>query len=205
MRKVDLDGQPLDDRPRKFHLLATTGVFHENRIADHDALAEGQHVVMNLTWATLYGPGRLTEVWIDDQAQRIATRHQLAKHRQYQRERGLAGWVDEVNNQTREVTVTLFGGIDPALLDDFKKDTNIAACVAEPTLRTYDPVNDRKFGPVLRIEQVEAAPGSSGVRITFRPDLLLEGYRPQRIVRLYAAGWPLVSLPKEEELFPERD
>ncbi|MGC3967409.1 MAG: hypothetical protein QM775_08575 [Pirellulales bacterium] len=69
---------------------------------------------------------------------------------------------------------------------------------------TYDPVNDRKSGPVMGVERVPLAQGSSGVRIRVKPDMMLEGYRPKKIVRYYPAfptPWPVTALPREEQFF----
>jgi hypothetical protein len=66
---------------------------------------------------------------------------------------------------------------------------------------TYDPQNDRKGGNILSIERTSVEPGSSGVRIRVKCDMLLEGYRPTRIVRFYPATWKVVPLPREEQFF----
>ncbi len=42
---------------------------------------------------------------------------------------------------------------------------------------------------------------NSGWQITCHPDLMLEGFRPGRIVRLYAGVWGVADLPREEKLF----
>ena len=44
-----------------------------------------------------------------------------------------------------------------------------------------------------------AAPGSSGVQIKVKCDLLLEGFRPKRVVRFYPATWKVIALPHEEQ------
>lgn len=40
-----------------------------------------------------------------------------------------------------------------------------------------------------------------GVQIQLQCDLLLEGYRPGEIVRLFPASWEFVALPSEEQFF----
>lgn len=40
--------------------------------------------------------------------------------------------------------------------------------------------------------------GSSGIQIRFETDLIIEGIRPGRVVRVRPAGWPVVNLPREE-------
>ena len=64
-------------------------------------------------------------------------------HRAYEKAHGLPGWIDAVDNEKRLVTVTLFAGIDPALINDFKLKSRVAALVAEDSLRCYDQINDR--------------------------------------------------------------
>lgn len=194
-----------DEKPSTFEILPATRVWQGRQIATLRDIAPGQIVQVNLTWATMYGPGRCADIWLDEESRTLASAQQLEIHRQYQKERGLAGWIDEVDNQKRILKVTLFEGFDPALLEDFTDDTTITAVVAEPSLRSYDQVNDRKSGPLLARTNVEKQPGSSGVQITFEPSLLLEGFRPGRIIRVFPSGWPVISIPLEERLWPARD
>jgi hypothetical protein len=42
--------------------------------------------------------------------------------------------------------------------------------------------------------------GSSGIRIRFETDLIIEGIRPGRVVRVRPVSWPQVDLPREEYL-----
>jgi hypothetical protein len=64
---------------------------------------------------------------------------------------------------------------------------------------TYDPVNDRKGGNILHIGKTSIEPGSSGVQIQVKCCELLDGFRPQRIVRFYPATWKVDALPHEEQ------
>ena len=116
------------------------------------------------------------------------------------------------------LTITFFDGLDQAL---FKELTNInpeplgwptsggakddlapkgTVAVARQSLMTYDPTNDRKGGNILKIAEVPVVPGCSGVEIQVECDMLLEGFRPTRIVRFYPASWPFITVPKEESL-----
>ncbi len=45
---------------------------------------------------------------------------------------------------------------------------------------TYDPVNDRHGGNILGVKKVPVEPGSAGVQVQVKCDLLLEGFRPKR-------------------------
>jgi hypothetical protein len=125
----------------------------------------------------------------------------MARHHIYIRQRGLAGWVNAVDNKQRIVTITFFGGVDHQLFNEVIKGEQAGIAVSLESLMTYDPVNDRKRGPVLEIKTVPLQPGSSGVQIQVQPDLLLEGYRPGRIVRVYPGSWPVIALPREEQFF----
>jgi len=52
---------------------------------------------------------------------------------------------------------------------------------------------------ILDIKKIPIEPGSSGVQIRVKCDMMLEGYRPRRIVRFYPATWKVIALPKEEQ------
>jgi hypothetical protein len=43
-----------------------------------------------------------------------------------------------------------------------------------------------------------ALKGGSGVQIKVKCGMMLEGYRPGRVVRFYPATWPVNALPQEE-------
>ena len=209
-------GKP-SGQPKLFDLLSSTRVFQKNNIADLKALKPGQSVLFNLTWVTLYGPGRITDIWLDEKARALVSSNQLERHRTYIRERGLPGWITEVDDEKQIVTVVFFDNVDPKLFDELKiKDPNLpppkdgspppveprgGLAVARETLMTYDPVNDRKTGSVLEVAKIPGAPGSSGLQMKIKMDMMLEGYRPKRIVRFYPETWKVIALPKEEEYF----
>ncbi|MDF1755410.1 MAG: hypothetical protein P1U89_21660 [Verrucomicrobiales bacterium] len=194
------DGKPGED-PQIFDLLSSARVWQGRSVVDLESLKKGQEILFNYTWATLYGPGRIREIWLDEESREFAAKAQKEKHLIYQKQRGLAGRVDAVDNKNRLVTIDIFGGVSPELLDDLQKDLEVGVAVARESLVTYDPVNDRKRGPIVEIKKVDPAPGSSGVQITVNPNLLLEGYRPGKIVRVYPANWPVIALPMEERYF----
>lgn len=203
--------------PKIFNLLTSTRIMKGNGFAELKSLEKGQHVLFNLTWATLYGPGRLTDVWIDEPSRELAAAQQLEVHRNFIRQRGLPGWVTAVDDAAQVVTLTFFDGVDPKLFDEltltdgskvgwplYKEadDPNApkgTIAVARESLMTYDPVNDRKGGNILSIKRIPAEPGSSGVQIKVKCDLMLEGFRPRHIVRFFPATWKVVALPREEE------
>jgi hypothetical protein len=198
---VDRDGKP-DPKPTAFKVSPATRVWKGRGFGTLSDVTAKQTVQVNLTVCTLKGPGRITDVWLDDESRNAATARQLEVHRLYQREHGLAGWVTAVDNKQGTVEVLLFGGVDPKLFDAFAVNELAAAAVAEDSLRTWDQINDVKRGPVLAVERGPAGPGNSGVRVRLKPSNLLEGYRPGRVVSLFPAAWKVDDLPREDRLYP---
>lgn len=204
-------------KPQSFDLRPSTRVYSGDGFGKLASLQPGQEAQFNITWATLYGPGRIAEIWIDEASRAGATARQLEKHRDQVRDRGLPGWIDAVDDEKQIVTITFFGGVDPGLFEELKgthpephgwpfsgreDDPNApkgGICVARDCLMTYDPVNDRKGGNILQIGKAPLEPGSSGVQIQVKCCMLLEGFRPQRIVRFYPAPWKVDALPREEQ------
>jgi hypothetical protein len=210
------DGKPTG-KPRLFDLTTSTTVFRASGFGSLKNIEPGQLAQMNLTWTTLYGPGRVFQIWLDEESRTLASGRQLERHRNHIRERGIPGWVDAVDDKKQIVTITFFDGIDAALFKDFgiivpeplgwptsggaKNDLapKGTIAVARECLMTYDPVNDRKGGNILKTTKVPVRPGCSGVQIQVECGMLLEGYRPTKIVRFYPACWRVVALPKEEQ------
>ncbi len=203
--------------PKTFDLLSSTLVRMGTGFSTLDALQPGQAVQFNLTWATLYGPGRVLEIWLDEPSRQLATAQQLERHRTHIRERGLPGWVKAVDDDQQIVTITFFDGVDPQLFEELKgineephswpfskpeddpKAPKGGIAVSRECLMTYDPVNDRKGGNILAIDKVPVGPGCSGVQIQVKCCMLLEGHRPGGIVRFYPAPWKVIALPHEEQ------
>ncbi len=211
-----------DAKPTIFQIFPGTRVWKGRSSATLADLKPEQAFTCNLTFCTLHGPGRCIDIWLDDESRALATASQLEVHRQFIREHGLAGVIDSVDNEQSTMTVTLFDGFDPKLLDDFPSAAVISAAakappfvpepglvdpiaitaaVAEDNLRTWDQNNDRKSGPMIEQLKTAVAPGNSGIQIKFKPVLLLEGFRPKRIVRLWCSAWRVDDLPREERLY----
>ncbi|NBV20421.1 MAG: hypothetical protein EBS05_00245 [Proteobacteria bacterium] len=194
-----------DAKATAFQVVPATRVWKGHGFGGLTNLAEGQTVLLNLTYATLKGPGRCTDIWLDAESRTVATAQQAEVHRQSLRERGFAGWIDAVDNQQSIVTITLFNAFDPKLKEMFRvtqttNDTATAAC-AEENLRTYDQINDRKRGTLLEAKEVPVVPGSSGLQVKFKSELLLEGFRPKRFIRIWPGIWKIDDLPREERLY----
>ena len=202
--------------PRVFDLRSHTRVLQGTGFGDLKSLQPGQTVLFNLTWATLYGPGRVTDLWLDESARALATAHQLERHRNHIRERGLPCRVEAVDNEAQIVTLTFFDNVDAGLFgeltginpepmgwplskpEDNPTEPKGTLAVARESLMTYDPVNDRKGGNIIDIKKIPVEPGGSGVQIQVKCDMMLEGFRPRRLIRFYPATWKVESLPREE-------
>jgi hypothetical protein len=195
------DGNQADAKPTAFAVNAATRVWKGRAIGSLSDLAAGQSVLLDLTVCTLKGPGRCTEIWLDAESREAAIAHQLEVHRQFEREHGLPGRVEEVDNQQGIITMTLFAGFDPKLMEDFAINEPVASAVAEDSLRTYDQNSDRMKGDLLEIQNTPAGPGNSGVRIKFKTVTLLEGNRPKRILRVFSGKWKVDDIPKEERIY----
>jgi hypothetical protein len=194
-----------DAKVTLFQLVPGTRVWKGRGFGSIADLAVGQSVFINLTYATLKGPGRCKDIWLDAESRALATAQQQEVHKQNLRERGFAGWIDAVDNQQAIVTVTLFSAFDPKLKELFRvtQTTNdvITAATAEDNLRTWDQINDRKRGTLLEAKEVPAVPGSSGLQVKFKSELLIEGFRPKRVIRLWPGGWRVDDLPREERIY----
>jgi hypothetical protein len=198
---VNDNGDHADAKPSLFQLTPATRVWKGHGLGSLKDLAAGQSLLINLTVCTLKGPGRCTDIWLDAESRELASSLQVEVHRQFQREHGLAGRVDTVDNKEAIVTMTLFDGIDPKLLEDFVVNEGVTSAVAEESLRTYDQNSDRMRGDLLEIQHVPAVTGNSGIRLKFRTSTLLEGQRPGRILRIFSGKWKVDDLPKEERIY----
>ncbi len=173
----------------------------------------GDHsVLLGITWKPTLGGVfsrfHLSDIWLDDEAIQRSTRHQTEVHKAFIRSRWLPAWIDAVEYGKfgrATVTATLFGGMDPSLYADFKKDAAAFMNGVENTLKhteggTAGPSQMAARGTVRDVTHTpgEAPPGSSGIQIQFETDLITEGMRPARAVRIRPAGWPDVHLPREE-------
>ena len=211
-----------DAKPTIFQITPATHVWKGRGTGPLADVSAGQSLIINITVATLKGPGRCRDIWLDTESRALAAAQQNEVHRQFAREHGLAGFIDVVDNAQGIVSVTLFAGFDLRLMEDFASNAAIAAAAKAPpfvsgpglvdpitvtaavvgdNLRTWDQINDRKAGPLVEVQTVPAAPGNSGVRIKFKPTLLLEGFRPKRIIRLWPVRWKVDDLPREERLY----
>lgn len=200
LRLIHSDGKVADDTTI-FELMPSTRYWLGDRSVTASALKLDQEVLFNVTWATLYGAGRITEMWLDESSRRLASDVQLTKHRQQMREQGIPARIDSVDNKRRIVTLTLMPVVDPSFFENFEPRMGTGISVAEDNLLMYDPQNDTRHGVIIETKNAKGILGRSTRQISVELDLLLEGYRPQRIVRVFSSGWKFQGLPREYLLF----
>ncbi len=174
----------------------------------------GLPVQLGITWRPtpggVFARFHVSDIWLDDDAMQNATQLQIEQHKTFIRSRWMPAWVDAVDYGKfgrATVTATLFGGMDPALYADFKAGITALMNGVENTLKhteggTAGPTQMAARGKLLDVTKLpgEAPVGSSGIQIRFETDLITEGMRPTRIVKVRPASWPDVHLPREEYL-----
>jgi hypothetical protein len=174
----------------------------------------GQSVQFGITWRPtpggVFSRFHLSDIWLDDAAMQNAAQHQTEAHKTFIRSRWLPAWIDAVEYGKfgrATITATLFGGIDSTLYADFKPGVAALMNGVENTLKhteggTAGPTQMAARGKLLDVTKLpgEAPFGSSGIQIRFETDLITEGLRPTRIVKVRPASWPDVHLPREEYL-----
>jgi hypothetical protein len=180
----------------------------------------GQAVLLGLSWLPagtwenrVENQFHLTDLWLDDAAMDRCTRIQTGLHKSLIRTRLMPARVDGVEYGEfgrATVTATLFGGMDESLYADFKKGVEGVMAAAENTLKPWSSIVSSSHiaskGRLLEVTRTAGEPpfGSSGIQIRFETDLIIEGIRPGRVVRVRPASWPHVSAPREEYLIDHR-
>ncbi len=176
-------------------------------------LLDGLPVHLGLTWKPtpdgIFTRFHISDIWLDEASLQRCGHHQTEIHKAFVRSRWLPAWVDSVEYGKfgqAVVTATLFGGMDESLYNDFKSGTPAMMGAVENTLKhihgAYGPAHMASRGSILDIVKIpgEAPIGSSGIQIRFETDLIIEGLRLGRIVRIRPNNWPLVTVPREEYL-----
>lgn len=176
------------------------------------ALAD-QAVLLGLTWqptpSGVFLRYHISDMWLDDTATQRATKNQTETHKALIRSRWMPAWVDAVEYGKfgrAKVTATLFGGMDASLYADFKAGSSAQMNAVEDTLKhthgDYSPAHMASGGSILEVAKLQGdSPlGSSGIQIRFETDLIIEGIRPGRVVRVRPSSWPVVTVPREEYL-----
>jgi hypothetical protein len=208
----------------KFTFDAATSIWRgRERLTIADLIAEGiwpasgkkalggQTVQLGITWRPtpdgVFTRFHISDIWFDDVAMQRAAQIQTELHKAFIRSRWMPAWVDAVEYGKfgrATVTATLFGGMDSSLYADFQKDSPVLMNGSENTLKhaggAYGPAHMASKGTILDVTKASGNPplGSSGIQIRFETDLVIEGIRPTRVVRVRPASWPQVQVPREE-------
>lgn len=174
---------------------------------------EDQEVLLGICWkptpSGIFTRFHVSDIWLDQTSIDRSALQQTEVHRAFIRSRWMPAWIDTVEYGKfgrATVTATLFGGMDPSLYADFKKDIPAMINAVENTLKhthgAYSPAHMASRGNILETIQLpgEIPLGSSGIQIRFETDLIIEGLRPGRIVRVRPDSWPIVEVPREEYL-----
>ncbi|MCH1409036.1 MAG: hypothetical protein L7V87_08390 [Verrucomicrobiales bacterium] len=177
-----------------------------------------QSVLLGITWKPSPGDGlsgaftrfHISDIWLDKDAIQNAAQFQAETHKSLIRSRWMPAMVDAVEYGKfgrATVTATLFGGMAPSLYADFEKGISAQMNGAENTLKHtaghYGPGHVASSGKILKVSQPtgEVPFGSSGIQIRVETDLIIEGIRSGRIIRVRPASWPKMQIPREEYLF----
>lgn len=168
---------------------------------------DDQSVQVSLTWHPryLYQQFHVADIWLDDDAMREATERQRQIHRRHIRTRWMPAFVDSIEYGqfgSAKVRATLFGGMDDSLYEEFRPGAGGKMAAAEDTLRTWWPDHDGMDGKIVSVQRATEPPplGSSGIQMEFEVSLILEGFRPGRIVRVRPGSWPNIKPPVEERV-----
>ena len=220
-----------NDREEELTFDAATRIWRGNaRITVEDMIAENewpasgkkdlaeQSVLLGITWRPSSGDGlsgaftrfHISDIWLDEASIEHATKLQNETHKVFIRSRWMPAWVDAVKYGKfgrATVTATLFGGMDPSLYADFKAGIGAQMNGAENTLKHtsghYGPGHMASSGKIIGVTPIDGPIplGSSGIQIQFETDLVIEGIRPTRVVRVRPESWPAMQIPREEYLF----
>jgi hypothetical protein len=182
-------------------------------IAEGKKSFDGQSLQLGLTWKPcpdgIFLRLHISDIWLDDAAMQRSAQNQAETHKAFIRSRWMPAWVDSVEYGKfgrAKVTVTLFGGMDPALYADFQKANTARINAAENTLKHagghYGPAHMASKGPITDVIKLPgtAPMGSSGIQVVMETDLIIEGIRPGKVVRIHPGPWAAVDLPREEYL-----
>jgi hypothetical protein len=191
----------------------------EELIAEGAWPAEGKKslgdlsVLLGITWKPtpdgIFTRFHLSDIWLDDIAMQRAAKNQTETHKAFVRSRWMPASIDAVEYGEfgrATVTATLFGGMDESLYAEFVKGASAMMNPVESTLKhthgAYGPAHMASRGTFLDVVRTPGEPplGSSGIQIQFETDLIIEGIRPGRTVRVRPGTWPQVQVPREEYL-----
>ena len=178
-----------------------------------------QLVLLGISWKPTPGGVfkrfHISDVWLDELARERAAQIQKETHKTFIKSRWMPGWVDQVEYGKfgrAKVTVTLFGGMDKSLYADFRKGQKAMLASSENTLKhwaggTAGTAQMASKGILLEVSktQKKVPLGSSGIQLSLETNLVTEGFRPGKIIRIRPESWPILEVPREEYIHHTRD
>ena len=175
-------------------------------------LAPGDELIVSASGSQPQSPSRCTDIYVGRDTQAQVSDEQRKRRAAFLKLRGLPAWIDHIDG--KKLTVTFFSNERASLLSLFKDEgivpsqwasehRRIEAVVANQELRSYNPPVDKQGCKVVEARTVPAeCYGSSGEQWVIEPDLLLEGFRTGRIVRLFLKpSWPINDMPFGEGMY----
>ena len=178
-----------------------------------------QSVLLGISWKPTPGGVfkrfHVSDVWMDELAMERAAQIQNENHKAFIKSRWMPGWVDQVEYGKfgrAKVTVTLFGGMDDSLYADFKKGQKAMLASSENTLKhwaggTAGTAQMASRGILLEVSKTQKRVplGSSGIQVSLETNLVTEGFRPGKVIRIRPESWPLLEVPREEYINHKTD
>ena len=178
-----------------------------------------QSVFLGISWKPTPGGVfkrfHISDVWLDELAMERASRIQNETHKTFVKSRWMPGWVDQVEYGKfgrAKVTVTLFGGMEDSLYADFKKGQSAMLASSENTLKhwaggTAGTAQMGGKGILLEVSKTKKGVplGSRGIQLSLETNLVTEGFRPGKIIRIRPESWPILEVPREEYIHHTRD
>ena len=179
---------------------------------------DAQEVHLGIAWkptpGAVFTRFHIVDIWLDRVSLDRAARRQTERHKDFIRSRWMPARVDTVEYGkfgSANVTATLFGGMDESLYADFRNGRGAMIASSENTLKhwaggTAGTAQMAAKGALSEVRRTKenVAMGSSGIQISMEIDLVTEGFRPGRIVRIRPDNWPLVEVPRDEYLHDSR-
>ena len=206
----ETDAKEVEPKIGEWWVTSTTRVWKGETQVTLADLVLGDELLANFSGSNPQHPRRCTDVWVGAETHRLATERQRAKYGQFVKQRGLPAWIVKVEG--KQMLVDLLGSDEPAdrnalktlVATDFPVGKSVQTVVANDELRSYWPPVDGKRSQLLKVEAISGGVyGSSGLRLTLEPTLMLEGFRAGRIVRLFGEKWPVADMPFGEGLNTE--
>ena len=178
-----------------------------------------QTVFLGITWKPTPGGVfkrfHVNDIWLDELAMERAVQIQNETHKAFIKSRWMPGWVNKVEYGKfgrAKVTVTLYGGMDGSLYADFKKGQKAMLASSENTLKhwaggTAGTAQMASKGILLEVSKTKKRVplGSSGIQVSLETNLVTEGFRPGKVIRIRPESWPLLEVPREEYIHHNTD